>query len=86
MRETPSIIDEIFAAKEEAIKKLFPEVWTHISNIDMLPIRWQLKLMGFDYRSEQQFADLMASLEEKRLILREGHTIKRNPQQVYKTA
>lgn len=43
----------------EELKGLFPEVWTHSSNINFLAIRFRLKLMGVDYRSEKEFTSIM---------------------------
>jgi hypothetical protein len=77
------LIDQKLAKHETAIKELFPDTFTHIANINTLPIRFNLKLMGFDYRSEEEFASLMAMLEIKKLILRDGMMLKRNHRQVY---
>lgn len=78
------IVDEVLAKHETAIKALFPDTFTHVANINMLAVRYQLKLLGFDYRTEQEFATLMALFETKGLILRDGMMLKRTLHRVYK--
>lgn len=67
---------------EGKIKGLFPETLTHVANIDMLKVRFGLKLIGLDYRDESQFAQVMAFLERLGFILRDGYCIRRNPNSV----
>lgn len=68
---------------EGKIKNLFPETLTHIANINMLKVRYGLKLIGLDYRDESQFTQIMVLLEELKFILREGYSIRRNPNSVF---
>lgn len=70
---------EWVAKNEKALKDIFPETFTHVSNLNILQIGFKFKLLGLDWRSQEQMADVMATLEKRRIILRDGHTIKRNP-------
>ena len=69
---------------EDAIKKLLPETWTHMHNLNGLQIGFGLKLLGVDWRSEDEFGRVMLFLERVRLMLRDGLTVKRNPHSVFK--
>ncbi len=59
------------------IKRIFPETWTHTANIDFLKIRFQLKLIGFDYRSDDEVAAILARLEKEKIVLRDGELLRR---------
>lgn len=51
--------DQWLRENESAIKKLFPAEWSHASRIDQLKLRWNLKLLGVDYRSEDEFIKIL---------------------------
>jgi hypothetical protein len=70
---------------ELKIKDALPETWTHLgnSNINGLQIGFQLKLIGIDWRSEDEFGCVMVFFEKIGLLLREGLLIKRNPNSVF---
>jgi hypothetical protein len=68
---------------EAHVKALLPETWTHISNLNGLQIAFGLKLLGIDWRSEDQLARVLLFLEKARFMLREGMIVKRNPQSVF---
>ena len=57
---------------------LFPETFTHISNINWLAIRFQLKLMGINYRTDEEVAKILAWCEKNKLLFKQGNLIKRN--------
>lgn len=69
---------------EKAIKDMFPETWTHVGNLNGLQLGFQMKLLGIDWRSEEQFGKVMVYLEKVKIILRDGLTIRRNPDSIFK--
>ncbi len=44
---------------EESLKALFPRTWTHSANINWMQVRFKLKLIGIDYRSEDDIAKIL---------------------------
>ncbi len=64
---------------EQELRELFPETWTHIDNIDALPLGFQIKALGIDWRTDIDFAVVMQFLEKAGIVLSEGFTIRRNP-------
>jgi hypothetical protein len=72
-----------YKADQAHVKALLPETWTHISNLNGLQIAFGLKLLGIDWRSEDQLARVLLFLEKARFMLREGMIVKRNPQSVF---
>ncbi len=69
---------------ENAVKKLLPETWTHVRNLNGLQIGFGLKVLGVDWRSEDEFGRVMVFLERVRFMLRDGLNVKRNPHSVFK--
>ena len=65
------------AANREKLRELFPETFTHPTNINFLPIRFNLKLLGVDWRTDEQFAQCLAALETANIINRDGVLIRR---------
>lgn len=70
-------------ANEDAISNMLPETWTHIENLNGLKIGFQLKLLGFDWRSEEQLSKIMVFLERVGIMQREGYTVRRNPNSIF---
>jgi hypothetical protein len=68
---------------EDKVKALLPETWTHIGNLNGPQLGYRLKLLGIDWRSENEFSRVMLFLEKTRFMLRDGLTVKRNPQSVF---
>ena len=75
---------EWLRANEQKVKDMLPETWTHIGNINGLHLGFQLKLLGIDWRSEEQFAKVMVFLTRAGFLLMQGQTVKRNPHSVFK--
>lgn len=75
--------DEWLRVNEKAIKAMLPETWTHVSNLNMLQIGYQMKLLGIDWRTEEQLAKTMAFLTKTRFLLKSGMTVKRNAQSIF---
>ncbi len=71
-------------ANEDAIKDFLPETWTHMNNLQGLRIGFRLKLLGIDWRSEDDFGKIMIYLEKTKIMLRDGFTVKRNPHSIFK--
>ena len=68
---------------ENAIKALMPETWTNIQNIDPIPLCFKLKVLGVDWRSENDFGSIMAFFVKLGFYLRDnGFLFKRNPNTV----
>jgi hypothetical protein len=44
------------------LKAIFPETWTHSENVSMLKWGYQLKVVGVDWRSEQELVNVMVYL------------------------
>lgn len=76
--------EEWLRANEEKVKALLPETWTHFANLNGLQIGYGLKLLGIDWRSQDEFGRVMLFLEKSRLMLREGMSVRRNPQSIFK--
>ena len=75
--------DAWLRANEAAIKALLPETWTHVANLNGLQIGYGLKLLGIDWRSQDEFGRVMVFLERAKFMLRDGMNVKRNPQSVF---
>jgi hypothetical protein len=75
--------DEWLRANEEKLKALLPETWTHLHNLNGLQIGFRMKLLGIDWRSEDEFGRVMMFMERAKFMLRDGMLVKRNPQSVF---
>lgn len=64
-------------ANADKVKKILPETWTHIANLNGLQIGFNLKLLGIDWRSEDEFGKCMVFFERAGLMKRDGILIKR---------
>ena len=77
--------EEWLRKNEKEIKALLPETWTHVGNLNGLQIGFGLKLLGIDWRNQDEFKRVMLFLEKTRFMLRDGLTVKRNPNSVFRT-
>ena len=68
---------------EQTLKEIFPETWTHMFNLNGLQIGYKLKLYCIDWRTQEEFGQIMIYLEKIKIILRDGLTIKRNPRSIF---
>lgn len=68
---------------ETEIKSALPETWTHINNLNGLQFGFKLKLLGLDWRSEEEFGKVMFFLERIGLMLRDGQNVRRNPHSIF---
>jgi hypothetical protein len=72
-------------ANEKAVKDMLPETWTHMNNLNGLQLGFKMKLLGIDWRSEDEFGRVMVFLERIGFMLRDGMTVKRNPHSIFKS-
>lgn len=63
----------------EGLKKLLPVTWTHVGNVSLLKIGFGFKLLGVDWRSEEQLTEAIVYLEKIKLLQRDGLLIRVNP-------
>ncbi len=71
---------------EQAIRKLLPETWTLITNVtqgDAMRIGFQLKVLGVDWRSTDEFGKVMLFLEKIGIMQRKDYLVRRNPDLVF---
>ena len=62
----------------KALRELFPETLTHIANINFLSIGYRLKLLGVDWRSQDELAECLTQFEMSGILHREqGSLLKR---------
>jgi hypothetical protein len=86
---SPSLKETVFDYEwmkihEQKLKEFFPETWTNVSNINGLKIGFGLKLLGVDWRTEEEFGAILLLFEDLGLLLREGYTIRRSNHVVFK--
>ena len=86
MKDTLGNIDWL-RANEDAVKKLLPENWTHIENLNGMKLGLGLKLVGIDWRSEDQFGKVMLFLEKIGFMQRQnGYQVRANPSRIIHSA
>lgn len=68
---------------EQTLKEIFPETWTHMFNLNGLQIGYKLKLYCIDWRTQEEFGQIMIYLGKIKIILRDGFLIKRNPHSIF---
>lgn len=69
---------------EDKVKAMLPETWTHVANLNGLQLGFRMKLLGIDWRSEDEFGRVMAFLERIGIMMRDGLSVKRNPYSIFK--
>lgn len=67
---------EWLRAHTPQIKALFPDTFTHVSNANVAAIAFQLKLLGVDWRSQDELAECFATFEKAGIIARDGQCFK----------
>jgi hypothetical protein len=58
---------------------LFPQTWTFETNLSLVQIGFNLKLIGVDWRSPEELVNIMVFAEKSKLLIRDGRTVKANP-------
>ena len=61
----------------ENILNLFPRNWKLAEDVNFVSIRFQMKLLGIDYRSEDEFLAILVFLERTQFIHRHKQWIRR---------
>lgn len=69
---------------EEAIKDVLPNSWTHMGNLNGLQIGFRFKLLGIDWRSEDQLSEVMVWLEKLGIMKRDAYCVRKNPVSIFK--
>ncbi len=68
---------------EKGLKSLFPDTWTLDANLCMVRVGFGLKLLGVDWRSDEELIKVLVFLEKTGLLLRQnGHQLRTNPSTV----
>lgn len=57
---------------EAAIKDMLPKTWTHMNNLNGLQMGYKMKLIGIDWRSQDEFGQVMVYLEKIGFMLRQN--------------
>lgn len=60
------------------LRQLFPKSWTHMSNVSLLPVAFKLKLLGIDWRSNEDFGKAMVVLERMEVFERKDYLVRRS--------
>lgn len=76
---------EWLSENEAAIREMLPETWTHILNLNGPKLGFKLKLLGVDWRSQDEFGRVMVYLEKIGMMLRDGHTVRRNQHSIFRS-
>lgn len=74
---------EWLKTNEEKIKQVFPETWTHVSNVSLLQIGFKFKTLDIDWRSEDQLAKLMVYFTKIGMLERHGMLVRRAPHSIF---
>lgn len=53
---------------EFALKHIFPAIWTHSDNLNFLKIRFQLKIVGIDFKNDEELSHVLAILTRLGII------------------
>lgn len=53
--------------------KLLPATWTHMANLEGMKMGFQMKLMGIDWRSSDEFGRVMVFFENIGLMQRNNY-------------
>jgi len=70
---------------ETNIKALLPDVWTHMENLNGLKLAFGFKLVGIEWKSENEFGRIMLFLEKVGILQRtNGYQIRANPISIFK--
>lgn len=71
-------------SNEGALKALLPKTWTHMGNLNGMQIGFGLKLLGVDWRSQDEFGRVMLFLERAGLLLRQNDfQVRANPRSIF---
>lgn len=61
----------------DEIRAVLPETWTHLRNVDIPRIGFTLKILGVDWRSDEELCACIGTFEQNGLVWRDGYVIRR---------
>lgn len=61
------------------IKAILPETWTHVQNLNGMYIGFQLKLLGIEWRTQDEFSKCLIFFERVGIMQRNGLHVRRSP-------
>ena len=68
---------------EDNIKRILPDTWTLLDNLNVLKLGMGLKLAGIDWRSPEELVKVMVFLERIGFLeRRNGYQVRANPSRV----
>jgi hypothetical protein len=77
--------EEWWKKNTEAVKKMLPLTWTHIANLEGLKIGFAMKLIGLDWRTQDQFGRIMVFFEKIGVMQRQNvYHVRANPDWAFK--
>lgn len=53
------------------LKSMLPQLWTHMRNLNGLQLGYQMKLLGIDWRTNEEFGRVMVFFEKIGLLQRQ---------------
>ena len=65
------------SANRDALRALFPATWTLNTNVNWLAFRFNLKLLGVDYRTEEEVGQIVVFLTKVGIVIGDGQNIRR---------
>ena len=68
---------------EDKVKALFPIALTNIQQLNGVKLGTDLRTIGVEWRTEKEFEMIMVFLQKLGFIIREGKSVKRNPQRIF---
>lgn len=69
---------------EPQIRAMLPDTWTHMENINILQLAFRMKLLGIDWRSTDEFGQVMLFLEKLGMLQRQNrYQVRANPGSVF---
>lgn len=71
------------AENKEKILAILPETWTHLSNLHItthlgMQLAFNLKLLGIDWRSPEEYANCMVFFTKSGLLSRDDLLVRRS--------
>jgi hypothetical protein len=68
---------------EIQVKKVLPETWTHMHNIDSEKLMLELQLLGVNLHPVNDFIKIMVFFELIGILLRNVMSVRRNPHSIF---
>lgn len=75
--------DEWWAANEDKVKAILPAKFTDLRDLKGLHLGFGLKLLGIDWRSDEEFGGVMILFEKIGVLQRLGTQVRANPDRVF---